>query len=311
MMLDTTLEPAPAQPGVRRITVLAGGPGPEREVSLQSGAAIAAALRARGHEVFVEDIDAEHLAGLDREVDLVFPALHGAFGEDGALQRILEARGTRFVGSGAAASALAIDKVASKRLALAAGVQTPEFEVVGPADLITLKPPLVIKPIDQGSSVSTFVVREQADIAPMQARVCARFGRALAEQFVEGDELTVGIVGERVLPPICVRPRSGFYDYAAKYQADDTEYLFDTGLPASLIAQVQEWSQRVFLALGCRHLARVDWIADRAGGLWFLEINTLPGFTSHSLLPKAAARAGIGFEDLCERLVAMSLETHA
>jgi D-alanine-D-alanine ligase len=237
----------------------------------------------------------------------VFPALHGTFGEDGTLQRILESRRLRFVGSGSVASALAMDKVAAKQAAERAGVLTPPFETLGPADAPTLPPPLVVKPVDQGSSVGTMVVHEAADVEPAVARVCARFGRALVEGFIAGDELTVGIIGDRALPPICVRPKRGFYDYHAKYQAEDTEYLFDAGLPRELLARAEEWSLRVFHAIGARDLGRVDWIADGEGRLWFLELNTLPGFTSHSLVPKAAARIGVSFDELCDRLARMAL----
>jgi len=141
--------------------------------------------------------------------------------------------------------------------------------------------------------------------------VTGKYGRALVERFIAGDELTVGIVGQQVLPPICVRPRRAFYDYQAKYQDDQTEYLFETGRSRALLEQAATYSQRIFEALGCRHLARVDWIADVDERLWFLEVNTITGFTAHSLVPKAAARIGIPFDELVERLVRMALEDRA
>jgi len=138
-----------------------------------------------------------------------------------------------------------------------------------------------------------------------------RYGRALLERFIAGDEITVGIVGDRALPPICVRPQRDFYDYQAKYQDDRTEYLFEAGHPQSLLARAQRLSREVFAGLGCRHLARVDWMAGADGRLWFLEINTIPGFTSHSLVPKAAARVGLPFDELVELLVHMAAEESA
>jgi D-alanine-D-alanine ligase len=305
-----------------RITVLRGGPSAERQISLASGQAVAEALRRRGYQVFESDIGPDDLGALDVPADVIFPALHGPFGEDGQLQRLMEERGKRFVGSGSAASALAMDKVASKRRVASCGIRTPAFQVwrgesegrlvledrgtlpVPPGALPD--PPVVVKPPDQGSSVATFIVHELEQLEPTIREVVGRFGRALVERYVAGDELTVGIVGEQTLPPICVRPRRKFYDYEAKYFDDETEYLFDAGHPPELLREVQELSWQVFESLGCRHLARVDWIADPQGRLWFLELNTIPGFTSHSLVPKAAARVGISFDELVERLVLLA-----
>lgn len=298
-----------------RITVLRGGPSAEREVSLASGAAVAAALRRRGHTVFEADIDADHLEALDQPADVVFPVLHGRFGEDGALQQILESRGLRFVGSGAKASAAAMNKLAAKRLAASAGINTPVFQVVSPEESEAASPalplPVIVKPIAEGSSVATTVVRQAGDFLAAVRRVTENFGPALVEQFIVGDELTVGILFDRAMPPICIRPRSGFYDYHAKYRATDTEYLFDAGHPPAVLAEAQRLSLRVFECLGCRHLGRVDWMVQADGTLWFLEVNTLPGFTDHSLLPKAAAHVGIGFDELCERLALAAAEDRA
>jgi D-alanine-D-alanine ligase len=296
-----------------RVTVLCGGPSAEREVSLESGRAVAEALRRRGHDVLVADIGPDQLSALDAAADVVFPALHGTFGEDGALQAIMEQRGIRFVGSRSAASALAMDKLAAKRVVEGLGLDTPPYWLVTQDDVERGGPPpfsapVVIKPVDQGSSVDTLIVRDDAEVAPTVARIVRRRGRVLVERFITGDELTVGIVGRQTLPPICVRPKREFYDYQAKYVDETTEYLFDAGHPQELLERAGRQSWRVFEALGCRHLARVDWIADAAGRLWFLEVNTIPGFTSHSLVPKAAARVGVPFEELVDRLVRMAAE---
>jgi D-alanine-D-alanine ligase len=292
-----------------RITVLRGGPGAERDISLASGKAVAEALRHRGHNVFEADINPEDLSALDRPADVVFPALHGTFGEDGQLQRILEQRGIHFVGSGAAASALAMNKIASKERVIQLGLDTPDYEVwtgitEDPRSRLPL--PVVVKPADQGSSVATFIVHDAERFASAVTEVVRTFGRALVERFVSGDEITVGILGGEPLPPICVRPRRAFYDYQAKYHDDATEYLFDAGHTAELLERAQAASRRIFHALGCRHLGRVDWMADADERLWFLEVNTIPGFTSHSLVPKAAARVGVPFDELVERLVFMA-----
>ena len=303
---------SPKKNGSRlRITVLRGGPSTEREVSLESGAAVAAALRERGHEVWEADVASDELSALDHPADVIFPVLHGTFGEDGQLQRILEERSLRFVGSGARVSALAMDKVATKECVRRLGFDTPAFEVWTPdTDRFSELPalPVVVKPADQGSSVGTSIVRAADQFAPAVRQVVEQFGRALVEQFVEGDEITVGIVGQQALPPICVRPQRTFYDYQAKYHDDQTEYLFEAGHSAALLEQARSQSRKVFAALGCRHLGRVDWMADQDGRLWFLEVNTIPGFTSHSLVPMAAARIGISFDELVERLVFMALE---
>ena len=298
-----------------RVTVLAGGPSAERAISLNSGAAIAEALRRCGHHVHVADINPEDVSALSAENDVIFPALHGTFGEDGQVQRLMEERGLQFVGSRSRASAIAMDKIAAKRIVQGLGLATPEFEEISASDFNRgqwrLSAPVVAKPVDQGSSVDTAVCRSNTEIAPALERVITGHGRALLERFISGRELTVGIVAGEALPPICIRPRQGFYDYHAKYQAEDTEYLFDAGFLPEWLERLQVMSRKVFEAVGCRHLARVDWMVDDEQRPWFLEVNTLPGFTSHSLLPKAAARVGISFDELCDRLVRMAYEERA
>ncbi|MBN2445152.1 MAG: D-alanine--D-alanine ligase [Phycisphaerae bacterium] len=294
------------------ITVLAGGPSAEREVSLDSGRAIAGALASRGHTVHLADIGPDDLSALDHPADVVFPALHGTFGEDGTLQRILEKRGLKFVGSCADACALSIDKVRTKQAVKALKLNVAPDIIVTREHLedaiAKLSVPVVVKPIDQGSSVQTYVVHDAEKLEPSIRAAVGHFGRAMVEQFIAGDELTVGIVGHEALPPICIRATDGFYDYNAKYIANTTEYLFDAGHSAGLLSEARLLSQQVFRRLGCRHLARVDWIVDPDGQLWFLELNALPGFTSHSLVPKAAAHEGVSFEGLVERLVWMAME---
>ncbi len=295
------------------ITVLAGGPGAEREVSLDSGRAVCEALRRLGHQVVQRDITPDDLSALDRPADFVFIVLHGEFGEDGAVQAELDARGLRYAGSGAAASHLAMNKVESKRRFEEVGIPTPPYEVVDRPHLHGLATrfalPAVVKPVASGSSVDTHIVRSAADLHQAAASVVERYGEALVERYIAGPELTVGILGDRALPVCEIRTRREFYDYDAKYRDDDTRYLFDLDLPAGLVAQVQRLSLTAHEALGCEVFSRVDWMVDAQTRVPHrLEVNTIPGFTSHSLLPKSAARVGLSFDQLCQRIVELSLD---
>jgi D-alanine-D-alanine ligase len=297
------------------ITVLAGGPSSERDVSLISGKAVADALKGLGHRVEILDITPADLSALDVPADVIFPALHGHFGEDGQVQRILEARGLPYVGCGPAASALAMDKVATKQACARAGVPTADYQLVtsdqrNAALRNWASTKVCVKPVDQGSSVDTFIVPDQTSLAESLDRVVGRYGQALVERFISGPELTVGVLGTQVLPVIQIVPQGErtFYDYQAKYKDDNTRYLVNPPLPADLIQQVQKLTMTVFQTVGCRDLSRIDWLIEKATGQpYLLEVNTLPGFTSHSLLPKAAGAVGIDFASLCQRLVEMAL----
>ena len=298
------------------ITVLSGGPSAEREVSLNSGRAVAAGLESRGHKVQLADIGPDCLKALDIPADLVFIALHGTFGEDGQLQRILDKRGITYCGSPAAASALAMDKVAAKCRFIEAEIPTPRFDLVTPkrvdAVLQSWAVPVVIKPVAQGSSVDCQIVRDPKALRRALRAVTRRYGRCLIEQYVDGLEVTVGILGECALPPIQIRTRREFYDYQAKYIDDDTQYLFDIDLPAPVLEEVKTLSERAHRALGCRDFSRVDWMVDaRTHQPYALEVNTIPGFTDHSLLPKAARRAGLSFAQLCQRIVELAWQRSA
>lgn len=299
-----------------RITVLAGGPSSEREVSLISGKAVADALAGLGHHVQMRDISPTDLSALDVPADLIFPVLHGHFGEDGEVQKILEARGLPYVGCGPAASALAMDKVATKRACAKAGVPTADHQLVTPdqrdAALRTWsKTKVCVKPVDQGSSVDTYIVPDAIPLADALNRLLGKYGQALVEKFIDGPELTVGVLGDQVLPIIQIIPQSErtFYDYQAKYRDDNTQYLVNPPLPADLSKRIQDLTMVVFCTVGCRDLSRIDWLIEKATGQpYLLEVNTLPGFTSHSLLPKAAGAIGIDFAGLCQKLVEMALQ---
>jgi len=285
-----------------KVTVLYGGPSAEREVSLISGQAVIDGLRSMGHEVFPSDVSPEDLSGLDHPADVIFPVLHGEFGESGELQEILERRGLSFVGSGSQASRLGMDKVETKRAWEKAGLPTPAYRVPSdPSATIDILP-CVIKAIDSGSSIDVFICKTALDAQDALKKVVAVHGRALVEQFVKGTELTVGILEERALDPIRITTTRDFYDFQAKYKGNSTEYHFDLNLPPAVVKRVQELALRAHQIVGCRDLSRVDVMLDEKHNAYLLEINTLPGFTPKSLLPKAAAHAGIDFGTLVDRL---------
>ena len=297
------------------VTVLLGGPSSEREVSLQSGSAVAAALARRGHRVSRADISPDDLSALERPgIEVVFIALHGSFGEDGRVQQLCEDRGLLYVGCGPRASAVAMDKVAGKQLFRQAHLPTPDWVVIEPA----LEParrrelaagvglPCVVKPIDAGSSVGVSIARDASDRDAAVERLLASHGRAMVEAFVAGREMTVGVLDGRPLPVIEIRPARAFYDYFAKYQDDATQYIVNPEMSPEARRLLAESALAAWRALGCRDMSRVDFILDGEGRAHVLEVNTIPGFTSHSLLPKAAAAVGIGFDQLCDALVRMA-----
>jgi len=321
-------------PGSLTIGVWMGGVSREREVSLAGGRAVAEALRGLGHDVRPMDVrPADVTPDLARDLDVVFLALHGAWGEDGTLQAELDHLGVCYTGSGPVASRLAMDKVAAKRRFGAAGVPTPAFRVVDPTDdgplveaFETLGPDLVVKPVADGSSIDVAMVDTLDGLVEAVRPIWARGEPALVERRIFGREFTVAVLGEETLPTIEIRTPGGWfdcevaapaagarpakpttwYDYKYKYESDETQYVFDHGLPAEVDARLQAVALAAHRALGCRDLSRVDLIVTPAGEPEVLEINTIPGFTSHSLVPKAAARAGLSFGRLCERIVALA-----
>ena len=295
-----------------KIAVLTGGIGSERDISLQSGRCVAEALKEAGFQVATADIRPDNLEILnDSSVDVFFPALHGKFGEDGQLQQILEDRSLLYTGSGPKASEATFDKMASKKLFEQAGVATPAAIEFGPeTDISLLEEHLrdftnkyVIKPIRQGSSVGVSIVSTPHEAVVAARKTFSEYGDCMIEEFVPGSEVTVSILHGRPLPIIEVRTQSGFYDYHAKYIDEQTEYLFDTITDTAVAANIRRAAVDCFNALGCRHFARVDFILSDEEIVYALEANTIPGFTSHSLLPKAAAKAGLSMSDLCTEIV--------
>jgi D-alanine-D-alanine ligase len=291
------------------LTVLLGGPSAEREVSLQSGAAVARALRSLGHHVSEVDPRDGSFA-LPPRTDVVFLALHGTYGEDGTVQQQLEEMGVPYTGCDAEASRVAFDKVLTKQRCLEAGIPTPEFVVVDSPEApwpAGWQPTVVVKPVHQGSSVGLHFVERTADWPAALRDALRHDSRLLAEPRVAGREATVAILQDRPLPVVEVRPRAGAYDYGNKYTPGRTEYFCPAPFDDATTRRIQAAALGAFRAVGGRDYSRVDLIVGPDNKPTVLEVNTLPGMTATSLLPKAAAAAGLSFEELCQRLVGLAL----
>ena len=292
------------------ICVMLGGPSGEREVSLQSGAAVADALRSLGHRVSeIDPVDGEFR--LPPKTGVVFLALHGTYGEDGTVQAKLDALGVPYTGCSEAVSRLAFDKVAAKRACAREGLATANDCIVddpgaGLPDAIEL--PLVLKPACQGSSIGLGFVDSAAAWPSGLAKALEGGGPVLVEERIEGREVTVGIVGGQLLPVVEITPKRGAYDYANKYTAGATEYACPAPFDAEITRRIQHAGERALAAVGGGNCARVDFIVRPDGEPVFLEVNTLPGMTETSLLPKAAAATGTGFAELCQWLVELAVE---
>lgn len=297
-----------------RVGVLAGGPSSEREISLRSGRAVYNALAQAGVDVVMLDAGPD-MAGMIRSsgVDVAFIALHGRFGEDGTVQRMLDSLRIPYTGSGAASSSVAIDKVASKEAFIRSGLAVPKYVVFekgryAPEDADSLGLPIVVKPHLEGSSIGLSVVRRGEDLAAAVEIAFTHGPKVLVEEYIDGRELTVGILDDEPLPVIEIVAREKVYDYKAKYSDPDTRYLVPAPLDEETSRRAQDLGLRSHRALGCRCFSRVDMMLDRSGGLYVLEANTIPGMTERSLLPKAAAAAGLEFGQLCLKLVEDALE---
>lgn len=301
----------------KKIAVLMGGPSEEREVSLNTGNAILQALREKGyHVVGLDLIPHQFFEQLkDNQIEVVFNAVHGKYGEDGAVQGALELIGIPYTGSGLMASAVAMDKAVSKRLFLAAQIPTPHAKLYNQtADKQNIAAevsaefglPVVVKSSAQGSSIGVTIVEEENQLAQAIEQAFAHSSQLLIEQFIEGQEVTVAVWGDsnpQALPMIEIVPHSGRYDYRSKYTKGATDYIIPARLDEQTASRVKEAALNAFTVLGCRGIARVDIMIDRSGNPYVLEVNTIPGMTATSLVPKAAAADGISFADLCERLL--------
>jgi len=295
-----------------KVAVLMGGRSAERPVSLKSGAMVLAALKKKGVDAHAFDPKERGLEALIGErFDRAFVILHGRYGEDGTIQGALELLGIPYTGSGVLASALAMDKWRTKLVWQSSGIPTPRSELLSRdsdmhAVATRLGLPLMVKPANEGSSIGMTKVKTASALAEAYA-LAANYDRVvIAETFIEGVELTAGILGDKPLPLIKLETPREFYDYEAKYQADDTRYVIPCGLPPDAERIVQDEALFAFQALGCRGWGRVDVMLDRSGKPYFLEVNTLPGMTDHSLVPMAARHAGLSFEDLCLRILELA-----
>ena len=320
---------------LKNIVVLMGGISPEREVSLRSGNAVAKALTEAGFNVSCIDVKDEKIEELDHmEIDVAFIALHGYFGEDGGVQELLESKGIPYTGSGINASKLAMDKLATKKCFIEAGLTTPDYITVTEFQEFTeiqleinkLGLPVVLKPTRNGSSIGISIIK---DIKNLQTGLekAFEFGyELLIEKYIKGRELTLGILDDKALPIIEIKTAVEFYNYDAKYKDNRTEYLIvkttsgndkntvedflnNTGyLSPSLYNEAQELALNAHKVLGCRGFSRVDMLLDNIGKFYLLEVNTIPGFTEKSLLPKAAKAAGMSFSSLCKKIAELAFQ---
>jgi D-alanine-D-alanine ligase len=297
-----------------RVAVLMGGTSSEREVSLDSGRNVLEALRARGVNANAVDGVPNLIRELqDKHFDRVFNILHGGAGENGELQGLLQALNVPYTGPGVLGSALTMDKIRTKQVWLSSGLPTPRYLRLEKGDDVhaairELGLPVFIKPSCEGSSVGITRVLDEADLDAAATLAMQYPGELLVEQMVVGDEFTVTILDGFALPSIRIVPKSDWYDYHAKYVADDTEY-FCPGLEDAEEAEIRRISLDAFVAAGCSGWGRVDVMRDRSSGrLYLIEVNTAPGMTSHSLVPKAAREAGVSFEELCWRILETSVD---
>jgi D-alanine-D-alanine ligase len=295
----------------RHIAVLMGGPGSERDVSFATGRGVTQALRSLGAEVLEVDVKGPDFE-LPQGIDLAFIALHGTFGEDGQVQRILETRGVAYTGDGVEESELAFDKIRSKEAFRQHDVTTPYWQIVTLGQRPTIPIPFVIKAPRQGSTVGVHIIKSEREIDAAIADVSKYDREFLVEKFVPGRELTIGILGDRALPILEIIPKGGFYDFTNKYPflnpgaGGGAEHVCPASIPEDRTQVIQDLALRANRSLGLRVYSRVDIMLPEEGEATVLEVNTIPGMTEASLLPEAAAAAGIGYEELCARIVELS-----
>ena len=300
----------------KRIALIMGGPGSERDISLATGKGVAEALASLGAEVIELDVKDANFTVPDG-VLAVFNVIHGTFGEDGQIQRILESRGIPYTGAGSASSELAFDKARSKARFVEYKVPTADYQIVSldtaQPEEVNIPLPMVMKPLREGSSVGVHIIRDAPGIAAAIADLKRFGGEALAEPFIAGRELTVGILGDQVLPVVHIQPRDGFYDMTNKYPwltgKGGSDYFCPADLSPAVTKAVQDAAMAAHRALGVEVYSRVDVLLNADEVPFVLEVNTIPGMTATSLLPKAARAAGIMYPALCARILELSLNT--
>jgi len=295
----------------KKIAVLMGGPGTEREVSLATGRGVSKALRSLGAEVVEVDVRDKNFT-LPDDVDLAFITLHGTFGEDGQVQQILEDRRVPYTGDDVEASRLAFDKIRSKEKFREHGVNTPEWETLPVFRNPRMEPPLVVKAPRQGSTVGVYIVKTADAVRDAVVKAAQYDSELLVEKFVPGRELTIGILGDQALPVLEIIPKGGFYDFSNKYPflnpqaGGSAQHICPAKISQDQTRSIQELALRAHRALGLQVYSRVDVILSEIGEPFVLEVNTIPGMTEVSLLPEAAAAAGIDYVDLCVRIIELS-----
>ncbi|MEO6848052.1 MAG: D-alanine--D-alanine ligase [Chthoniobacterales bacterium] len=305
--MNVSKETTPTTLRGKKIAVLKGGPGSEREVSLRSGEAVSKALQSIGCLVAQVDVQGPDFKIPDG-TDLAFIMLHGTFGEDGQIQALLEARNVPYTGEGVHTSKLAFDKIRTKQALDKAGIPNAKWEIIHVGEKPALPLPFVLKSPQQGSSVGVHIIREASQVDTAMED-CLKYGSdVIVESFFEGKELTVGILDDRAFPIIEIHPKLGFYDYTNKYTKGNTEYLVPAPIDETSTQRVQQVAVAAHRALGLEIYSRVDVLLNDSGEFCVLEVNTIPGMTETSLLPKAAASLGIGFAELCERIGLLSLQ---
>jgi D-alanine-D-alanine ligase len=295
----------------KKIAVMMGGLSREREISLKTGKAILRALTEKGYPAISIDVGPNIADVLMKEkIECAFLALHGRFGEDGTVQGMLELMRIPYTGSGVLASALALHKIMAKKVFLCENIPTPPFEVLGRIEVgknslrtSSLSLPVVVKPAREGSTIGVSIVKKEEDLLPALKEAGKYDDEILVEKFMEGKEITVGVLEDLPLPIIEIVPKSGFYDYHSKYTKGETQYLIPAPMSREKYLYAQEISFKAFKALGCSGCARVDLMTDAEENPFVIDVNTMPGMTETSLLPKAASYAGIPFEDLVERIL--------
>lgn len=299
----------------KRIGVLMGGSSSEREVSLRSGTAVYNSLRRRGYNAVAIDVGPDICGILKQErVEIAFLVLHGGYGENGSIQGLLEVIGIPYTGSGILASALSMDKEASKKIFLYHGIPVPPFivlsedyQIIKSSDqqifTCPFEMPWVIKPAEEGSSLGVSIVKEGSDIASALKDAFSLGKRVIIERYIEGREIQVGILNNRILGSIEVRPKEEFYSFKAKYTPGLTEYISPPEIEGDVLKRVEDLGLKAHIALGCRGATRVDTILSSAGEVYVLEVNTIPGMTETSLLPKIAKQSSLEFDDLVEEIL--------
>ncbi|MCW8851302.1 MAG: D-alanine--D-alanine ligase [Gammaproteobacteria bacterium] len=295
-----------------RVAVLMGGLSAEREISLLSGNAVLAALKSKGVDAYGIDVDENIVRKLVAdEYQRAFIVLHGRGGEDGTMQGLLELMSLPYTGSDVKSSSLAMDKLKTKQIWLSMGLPTPDFCILDSEQscmqaLETLGLPLIIKPVLEGSSIGMSKVEVKEELVPAweKAQLCG--GTVIAERWIVGEEYTAAMLDDQVLPMIKLKTTHKFYDYDAKYEANDTQYICPCGLPEEREAELGILASRAFNAVGASSWGRVDFMLDHDGQPWLIEVNTVPGMTSHSLVPMAAKQAGLSFEDLVLKILSLA-----